>query len=37
VHGLQYSNRQVIQYVEQVRRRYLKELTSHTSSEESQP
>jgi soluble lytic murein transglycosylase-like protein len=37
VHGLQYSNQQVIQYVEQVRRRYLKELTSHTSSEEGQP
>jgi soluble lytic murein transglycosylase-like protein len=37
VHGLQYSNQQVIRYVEEVRRRYLKELTSHTSSEESQP
>ena len=37
VSGLQYSNQQVIRYVEQVRRRYLKELTSHTSSEEGQP
>ena len=34
VHGLQYSNQQVIRYVEQVRRRYLKELASHNSSEE---
>src|SRR5208282_3291176 len=29
VRGLQYSNQQVIRYVEQVRRRYLKELASH--------
>ncbi len=36
VHGLQYRNQQVIRYVEQVRRRYLKELASNTSSEESQ-
>ena len=36
VRGLQYSNQQVIRYVEQVRQRYLKELASHTSSEESQ-
>lgn len=37
VRGLQYSNQRVIRYVEQVRRRYLKELASHTGSEEGQP
>jgi len=37
VHGLQYSNEQVIRYVEQVRRRYLKELSLQTSPKESQP
>ena len=37
VHGLQYSNEQVIRYVEQVRRRYLRELSLQTSPKESQP
>lgn len=37
VHGLQYGNQDVIRYVEQVRRRYLKELSLQTSRTEAQP
>lgn len=37
VRGLQYGNPQVIRYVEQVRRRYLKELARQTSTKEAQP
>ena len=37
VHSLKYSNEQVIRYVEQVRRRYLRELSLQTSPKESQP